>query len=97
MYKSKTVARQLYNTYVRPHIEYCVQAWRPNLRHGINMLESLERRATKLIPSLKNMLYEDRLEELNMFSVEYRFLRGDMIETYKILIGKSGIKAQWIV
>ena len=91
-YKSKNVIRQLYNSYVRPHIEYCVQAWRPHLRHDINMLESVQRRATKLIPSLKNMPYEDRLEELNMFSVEYRFLRGDMIEIYKILTGKSGIK-----
>ena len=91
-YKSKDVIRQLYNSYVRPHIEYCVQAWRPHLRHDIDMLESVQRRATKLIPSLKNMLYEDRLEELNMFSVEYRFLRGDMIETYKILTGKSGIR-----
>ena len=91
-YKSKNVIRQLYNSYVRPHIEYCVQAWRPHLRHDINMLESVQKRATKLIPSLKNMLYEDRLEELNMFSVEYRFLRGDMIETYKILTGKSGIR-----
>ena len=55
------------------------------------MLESVQRRATKLIPSLRNKPYDIRLKELNMFSVEYRFLRGDMIETYKILTGRSGL------
>ena len=89
-YKSKSVIRQLYNSYVRPHIEYCVQAWRPHLRYNINMLESVQRRATKLIPGLKNKSYKERLKELNMFSVEYRLLRGDMIETFKILTGRSG-------
>ena len=92
-YKSKSVIRKLFNSYVRPHIEYCVQAWRPHHRYNIDMLESVQRRATKLIPALRNKPYSVRLKELNMFSVEYRFFRGDMIETYKILTGRSGVNS----
>ena len=48
------------------------------------MLESMQRRATKIIPSLKNLSYENRLKELNMHSLERRYMRGDMIEVYKM-------------
>ena len=58
-YKSMNVVRQLYNSYVRPHLEYCVQAWKPHYRYNINMLESVQRRATKLIPALKTKSYEE--------------------------------------
>ena len=36
-YKSKYVIKSLYNSYVRPHIEYCIQAWKPHLRHNIDL------------------------------------------------------------
>ena len=84
-YKSKYVIRSLYNSYVRPHLEYCMQAWQPHHEQDLNMLESVQRRATKLIPGLKNKEYKDRLIELNMFSVRHRFLRGDLIEVFKIM------------
>ena len=47
----------------------------------------MQRRSTKLIPSLKNLPYEDRLRKLELPSLRYRRLRGDMIEVYKILNG----------
>ena len=86
-YKSKEVILKLYNSYVRPHLEYCIQAWSPHFRHDINLLESVQRRATKIIPSLKHLEYEDRLRVLNMFSFERRCVRGDMIELFKIFSG----------
>ena len=83
-YKSKEVVRSLYNAYVRPHLEYCIQAWAPHYRQDINMLEAVQRRATRMIPALRHLEYKDRLKELNMFSFERRCLRGDMIELYKM-------------
>ena len=77
----------LYNSYVRPHLEYCVQAWRPHFIHDINMLEAVQRRATKMIPELRNKSYSERPKALNMFSFEYRLLRGDLIEVFKIFKG----------
>lgn len=86
-YKSKEVICKLYNSYVRPHLEYCIQAWKPHHRGDLNMLEKVQRRATKMIPSLKNLSYEDRLRELGMFSFERRCNRGDLIEVYKMFTG----------
>ena len=67
-------------SYVRPHLEYCIQAWSPHYRQDINMLEALQRRATRMIPALRCLEYRDGLKKLSMFSFERRCLRGDMIE-----------------
>ena len=52
------------------------------------LLENVQRRATKLVPSLKNYSYEDRLRSLNLPSLYYRRARVDMIETWKYLRGE---------
>lgn len=83
-YKSKEVISKLYNSYVRPQLEYCAQVWAPYLSQYIDMLEAVQRRATRMIPGLKRRCYEERLKELGWFSVKRRFLRGDMIQEYKI-------------
>ena len=60
----------------------CSIIWRK-----ISLIENVQRRATKLIPSLKNLSYADRLRRLKLPSLTYRRTRGDMIETYKMLSG----------
>ena len=92
-YKSKEVITKLYSSYVRPHIEYCAQAWSQHFVGDINLLESVQRRATRLIPCLKEKTYEERLKELDMFSVYRRFLRGDLIHVFK-LFNSSG-ELEW--
>ena len=51
------------------------------------MLEGVHRRATKMIPGLRNLSYEDRLKRLGMFSLRRRGLTGDMIEVFKMIHG----------
>ena len=82
--------KNLYNTLIRPLLEYCVQAWSPHLRKDIDLLENVQRRATKLVWRLKNMDYETRLKELNLTSLEDRRTRGDMIYTYRLINGWKG-------
>ena len=52
-----------------------------------DMLEAVQRRATKIIPSLRNLPYEERLKRLRMFSLKRRRHRGDMIEMFTMIHG----------
>ena len=84
----------IYRTYIRPHLEYCVPTWNPGMRKDISILEKVQRRATKLVPELKELQYEERLEALGLFTIETRRLRGDLIETYKIIHGFEKVNAE---
>ena len=80
--------RLLFTSLVRPHIEYANQVWNPYLKKHIDMLENVQCRATKSIPGLSSLSYEERLRKIKIPTLAYRRIRGDMIETYKILTGK---------
>jgi hypothetical protein len=77
--------RSLFTTLVRPHVEYGAPIWQPHLKMDIKALEKVQKRATKQISFLKNLPYEERLRQLNLPTLRFRRLRGDMIEVYKLL------------
>ena len=85
LYKEKELIIPPYKTIVRPHLEYCIQAWRPYRKKDIDMLERVQRRATKIIPKLRNISYEMHLKECGLTTLETRRLRGDQIDMFKIL------------
>ena len=71
---------------------YCIVLyWSPYLRKDIDMLEKIQRRATKLIPGLRDLRYEERLKECGLTTLETRRLRGDQIDVFKILNGFENI------
>jgi len=60
----------LYTALVRPHHEYCVQLWGPQGKKDVELLEWHQRRAMRMIKTLKHLSYEDRFSELRLFSLE---------------------------
>lgn len=87
-YLDKKTMLLLYTSLVRPHLEYANPIWSPRFIKDKTMIENVQRRATKMIPEIKDLTYEERLKALNLPTLAYRRIRGDMIETYKILNSK---------
>ena len=83
--------KPLYTSYVRPHLDYCLSAVGPHLIQDLKALEKVQRRASKLVREIKHLPYHQRLERLELPTIEERLSRGDLIETYKILTGKLAV------
>ena len=75
----------MYKCLVRSHFEYAVSVWDPYKVKHITDIEDVQRRATKLIPEIKKLCYPERLKKLNLPTLAYRRIRGQMIEVYKII------------
>jgi hypothetical protein len=79
---------KLFKGIVRPHVEYGNSIWSPHLKYLIDEVEDVQRRATKQLPGMKDLEYDQRLKSLKLPCLLYRRIRGDMIETFKLLTGK---------
>ena len=76
---------QEYTNLVRLHLEYANAVWNPYKMKHIDMIENVQRRATRLVPVLETLDYENRLRILHLPTLSYRRMRGGMIKVYNIL------------
>ena len=81
----KGIFNKLYKALVRPHLEYGQIIWSPHLIRQSKLIENVQRRATKMVESITNLSYEQRLKALKLPSLKYRRIRGDLIQVYKFL------------
>ncbi|BHF66445.1 hypothetical protein SprV_0200946200 [Sparganum proliferum] len=76
---------KVFQTVVRPHLEFAIQAWRPWTAKDFGILEKVQRRATKLVSGQWSLPCETRLANLALFPLIYRQLRGDLIQAIRIV------------
>ena len=68
-----------------PHLEYASCVWCPHLKKDRDLIEQVQRRATRLVPETKGLRYNSRLIELQLPTLNYRRQRTDIIQTFKII------------
>jgi ribonucleases P/MRP protein subunit RPP40 len=86
-FKSAENIIPLYKSLVRPLIEFGSAFWNPYQQKDIDIIERVQRRATKMVPRARNLNYENRLKLLGLDTLESRRVKIDMIQLYKILNG----------
>ena len=84
---NKETFNALYKILVRPILKYCAPVWNPYKVKQIKTLESVQRRAAKLVKEVNNKSYTERLHSLDLPTLSYRRRRGDLITAFKILHG----------
>ena len=84
-YNKKSIMCPLFKALIRPILEYGNAVWSPFIKEDIDNIEKVQRHFTKRIDGLYNLNYNERLKVLNLPSLEFRRMRGDLIETYKIV------------
>lgn len=81
----RNIFTKLFKAIVRPHLEYANAIWAPHLKYLQDELENVQRRATRYLKGLEGKSYSQRLEDLKLPCLLYRRIRGDMIETFKLV------------
>ena len=89
--RSKEFMIFLLVTHIRPVLEYSSCLWYTGYVNDMRLLEKVQRRWTKQIEGLSALSYADRLKFLNLYSVQGRLLRADLLQYWKILNGRSSI------
>ena len=85
--KTASIIMRLYKSLVRPRLEYCIQAWSPYHKKDIEVLERIQKRATNGVYGYGDLNYKDRLSLLELPLLGEGRVRGDSIETFKLLKG----------
>ena len=88
------MVRKIITTFIRPTLEYASVAWNPHLQKDIKKIERIQRAATRWVPELRDLSYEERLQALNLTTLEARRTRGALITLYKCATGIIDIDKQ---
>ena len=81
---------KLFSAVIRSKLEYCAPACPPCTKKNKDLLEGVQRLGTRLVVNISKLSYEERLKAMDLYSLEYRRLRGDLITLYRTLRGELG-------
>ena len=82
--KSPELMVMLFKTYILPHVDYCASLWNPGCKRDIAVIESIQRRFTRIISGLEKLSYEERLAALDLPKLQERRRRQDLVQAWKI-------------
>ena len=86
-YLDENMMKKILTTLIRPQLEYAAVIWSPHMKKHVKKLERVQRLATRMIPDFKEIPYEERINRLELSTLEERRVRGDMITMFKIVHG----------
>ena len=86
----------VYLSHIRPKIDYCSCLWNQGFLGDTRMLERIQRRWTRAVRGLEELTYDLRLQRLNLFSIQGRLLRSDMIMVWRVFSGKCAIAPEML-
>merc|ERR1712035_308533 len=72
LYLDADMMKKLIGSMIRPRLEYAATVWSPHTKKNIRKLERIQRAATKMVPELRDLSYEERLGELGLPTLENR-------------------------
>jgi hypothetical protein len=89
--KSPEVVLPMYRFLVRPHMEYCTPVWSPQLVKDQQVLEQVQRSATRLIRGARQLPYQERCTALGLPTLHHRRRRADLVTVYRAVEGLDQI------
>ena len=89
--REKNFLKSMFCVYIRPILEYDPPAWSPSTLCDIDRVENVQRSFTRRIPGLAHLPYVERLQVLELQSLEHRRLIYDIVEVFKCIKGFSGL------
>ena len=96
-YIDKNMMKKIMTTMIRPRLEYAAVVWSPYMKKDIRKLERVQRAATKMVPELRDLEYNERLKEMELPTLQARRERGDLIMMYKVVNGMEKIDRRDLV
>ena len=84
---NKDMFLNLYKSLVSPHLEYGSAVWSVIYKKDAVSIENVQRRATRLLSNIRHLSYTERLRYLGLPTLQYRRMRADVIQVYKIVHG----------
>ena len=90
-YIDEEMVKKIITSFMRPTLEYAAVVWSPHLKKHVKKIEKIQRAATRWVSRLRDLSYEERLDKLQLPTLEERRKRGDMIMLYKCVEGKEKI------
>ena len=85
--KDPTIMMQIFKSYILPHLDYAVSVRNPYMQKDIAILESIQRRYTRMIKGMTGLSYEERLTVLGLPTLQERRDMIDLTQVYRLRNG----------